>query len=290
MNTLTQPDALFLHDDQPIRRDTFLESYRRAGIQRGDTLFVHSDLSGIGRLAMSNTNQLMGQIIDSLKEAVGPEGTLIMPAFSYSFMSGGIFGDHEAFDVNKTPARTGVLTDYFWKQPGTYRTDHPTHSVAIWGWKADQYANIGKTTFDRDSVWGKIHDENALLVFLGVPVSACTFIHYVEKQCNIPYRHAVELKGTVYRDRKPYQKEITFFQLDRKYSLNRRLLTFLNGSDAVQRAALGGSEVTTIRAQAYFETASALIRKNPYYFVTRRTLAHRALAKAARILQRMLGR
>ena len=58
----------------PINIDDLVEDLRKAGIEPGDIIMVHSSLSRIG-----NVVDGAATVIESLIKAVTPEGTVIMP-------------------------------------------------------------------------------------------------------------------------------------------------------------------------------------------------------------------
>ena len=81
------------------------------GLRRGDAVVVHASLREVGLDA--------DEVIDSLLDAVGPEGLVVMPTFTY---------DNETFTLD-TPGRTGALAETFRRRPGALRSSHPDQSV-----------------------------------------------------------------------------------------------------------------------------------------------------------------
>ena len=174
---------LYEHDGTKIYRPNFVKALRDAGINNGDMVFVHSKVSAFGKLLAFDKNFLMQSLIDSIKDAVGSDGTIIMPTFSYSF------DKNEAFDVNNTQSTVGALTEFFRKRQDVIRTIHPNHSVAIWGNNKYELSKISEDTFDENSIFGKLHKLNGKTVFFGAPFQSCTFIHYIEQMHKVPYRY-----------------------------------------------------------------------------------------------------
>lgn len=90
------------------------------GVQPGGVLLVHTSFRAVRPIE----NGLLG-LIDALRSALGPDGTLVMPSWT---------GDDEApFDPASTPAAEdlGVTADLFWRQPGVVRSDHLQAFAAI---------------------------------------------------------------------------------------------------------------------------------------------------------------
>ena len=71
-----------------IMRSDFTQSLKALGVEEGDVLFVHSDIAAFGLLATRDRNLLFNSIVHAIEEAVGDEGTIIMPTFTYSFGRG----------------------------------------------------------------------------------------------------------------------------------------------------------------------------------------------------------
>ena len=114
-------------DAQPFEAEDFLAALDELGVCSGDTLFVHSSGDFLGYM-----NGGLGYCLNHLVEKLGPEGTLVMPAFPIEGMAVDELRKG-AFDVRRTPSRMGLLTEIFRRKAGTLRSLHPTHSVCAAG-------------------------------------------------------------------------------------------------------------------------------------------------------------
>lgn len=121
------------------------------GIFPGARLVVHASLRRVGWL--EHGPQTLGH---ALMDAVGGQGLLVMPSFNHGapFSSAG----PGYYDPKSTPSTSGALSDWFWRQPETYRSLHPTHPFAAWGRGADSLL--------RDSEVGRTMGRNSPLVRL----------------------------------------------------------------------------------------------------------------------------
>jgi aminoglycoside 3-N-acetyltransferase len=117
----------------PSTEKTILSDLQRIGIQLGDLVLVHSAFSKIGYLQGGPS-----AFIAALKTAVGPDGSIMMPAFPYLGGSYEYACRNELFDVLNTPAGVGRLQEMFRTMPGTLRSLHPTHSYCVWGKRASE--------------------------------------------------------------------------------------------------------------------------------------------------------
>ena len=148
---MKQKQSLYKLDGKELYYPDFINALKNVDIKKGDTIFVHSSVSAFGKLSTFDTEFLLKTLINSLKESVGDNGTIILPTFTYSFLK------NEPYDKTNSKSKVGTLTEYFSKQPDVSRTVHPNHSVAIWGKHKSELLKIGKDTFDNASIFGKLH-------------------------------------------------------------------------------------------------------------------------------------
>lgn len=169
----------------------FARGLTELGVVDGDVLFAHSDLSTFGKLAIDSRQDLMEGFCAVILNAIGPRGTLVMPTFTYSFCKG------EVFDVERTKSTVGALTEYFRTRDDVVRTQQPIFAASIWGHEKASYLDIGHDAFDEASIFGKLHQRKGKILFIGVPFQlACTYVHYIEQSCGVPYRYMKTFTGT----------------------------------------------------------------------------------------------
>jgi aminoglycoside 3-N-acetyltransferase len=118
----------FLHEQGKVKLRPYLTqddvetALQQAGLKPGDAVLGHFSLSRFGYIEGGAEG-----LIDTLLDLLGPDGTLIMPTFSFSWLG------HLAFNAARTPSRVGVVSDHFWRRSGVQRSPHPTHSFAASG-------------------------------------------------------------------------------------------------------------------------------------------------------------
>ncbi|MCG2661599.1 MAG: AAC(3) family N-acetyltransferase, partial [Kiritimatiellae bacterium] len=126
-------------------------------------------------------------VIHAFLDILGPEGTLMMPTFTYSYS--GIWNVRPFNPVTTPGAGNGVLTEALKKHPGALRSGHPTYSVAAIGKQA------GMITQDKEnaSAMGKGSSYDAAIgmgakiLLLGVGNNRNSAIHYAEIMADLPY-------------------------------------------------------------------------------------------------------
>ena len=155
---------------------------RNIGVKKGDFLIVHSSFKALGLKKGTPEN-----VISAFLEVLGPEGTLMMPTFTYSYS--GIW-NVRPFNSATTPGiGNGLLTETFRQYPGALRSAHPTYSVAAIGKHAKTVTqDKGKASpFGRGSSYDVAIGLGAMILLLGVGNNRNSAIHYAEIMADLPY-------------------------------------------------------------------------------------------------------
>jgi len=255
-------DVLYYANSASVTKNDIKNALINVGVQKGDVIMVHSDIKSFGRLATSDRDFLLQNLVDAIKESVGNNGTIIMPTFTYNFFKS------KPYDTTNSKSAVGVLTEYFRKQPDVSRTLHPTHCVAIFGRRKNEILSVGKGTFDRDSIFGKLHKINCKFIFLGAPFRICTFIHYIENMHKVPYRYMKKFRGRIIADGKEYEDEFLvyckyFFFFNTMLGLENHLLK----KGMLKEVKVGYGIISMIEANHLFDEGFKLLDKDIYFLV-----------------------
>ena len=162
---------------RPLAREEVVRQLLALGVRPGGVLLVHTAFS---RLRPVESGPL--GLIEALSTALGPDGTLVMPAMADD--------DAHAFDPATSPCHSmGIVADTFWRQPGVVRTDSP-HAFAAAGPHApaitrDQPVDI---PHGPDSPVGRVHELDGQVLLLGVGHDANTTLHLAENLAGVRYR------------------------------------------------------------------------------------------------------
>ena len=102
-------------------------------IEKGDVVLLTSDITDLFLQCQDNGEILdVNILLDHFKEAVGEEGTLLIPTYNWGFCQG------KPFDYKKTPSKTGAIGNAALRRKDFIRTKHPIYSFAVWGKDADK--------------------------------------------------------------------------------------------------------------------------------------------------------
>ncbi|WP_338470938.1 AAC(3) family N-acetyltransferase [Niallia sp. XMNu-256] len=158
-----------------------LNHLKQMGIDKNGTILVHSSMKSIGQVEGGADT-----VLDSFSKYMN-NGLLVFPTHTWKYIN----AENPRFYVSDSPSNVGLLTELFRKRPGVIRSWHPTHSVAALGKGAQEFV-AGNEQFDtpcaRESSWGKLLDQKATILLIGVDLRRCTYIHGVEEWLDIPGR------------------------------------------------------------------------------------------------------
>ena len=248
-------------------RSELLKALAEAGVEKGDILFVHSDASpvlGLGNIF--RPNETLDLLIESFLEAVGPQGTFMVPTFNYDFCQG------KPYVHEETPSQVGLLSNRVLRDPRAKRSFHPIYSAAAIGAAAgDLTAGVSKSSFGEGSIFQRLHQRNAKLVFFNVSFYYCTFIHYVEQTLGVDYRFLKSFTGSVAVGGREYSDTFDFYAryLDRDIVLDlTRLERDLMAQTRMKKGLfMGKFPVLQVRSDDVFKEASRRVSSEPYYLL-----------------------
>ena len=162
-------------------KEKLLAQLENLNIDPEGTLLIHSSMKSMGEVA-GGADTVLDAITDYMKK-----GLTVFPTHTWSYIN----KDNPKFYVQSSPSTVGILTELFRKRKNVIRSLHPTHSVAALGKKVEEFTS-GDERFDtpaaRNSPYGKLLDNQAKILLIGVDLKSNTFIHGIEEWQNIPNR------------------------------------------------------------------------------------------------------
>ncbi len=167
-----------LDNDREITADDFAAALQKLGVRKNMKMVVHSTFSSLGNVVGGAE-----ACCEQLQLAIGENGVLMMPAFTFQVYLPGTYA--EAYDVRNSPSKVGILTEVFRKMPGVYRSFDPCHSFAVWGKNAEKYVaqhHLYPTIDPEHSPLGMLYHEGGMVLTIS-SASSVTFMHLVEEMC-----------------------------------------------------------------------------------------------------------
>ncbi len=160
---------------------------RIQGIEAGDIVYVVSDILELSLAAREGGERFdRERFLDMLLAKVGPQGTVLIPAFNWGFCKG------ETFDIRKTVSKTGALGNAAMKHGAFRRSKHPIYSFLIAGKEQQILTEMDPAdAFGPGTIFEFMHRNRAKALVIGLPtMSGLTFCHYVEQMVGVPYRYS----------------------------------------------------------------------------------------------------
>lgn len=168
------------------------------GVKRSQHIMVHTSLNALGYICGGAQS-----IVEALIEAVGEDGSILMPSQSWKNLdpSTGVHWEISkeqwplirenwpAYDKTITPTNTmGAVAEMFRQWPGVVRSDHPARSVAAFGKERvfltenHDLSNI----FGIGSPMSKLYDLDGYVLLIGVGYDKCTSLHLADELATYP--------------------------------------------------------------------------------------------------------
>ena len=236
-----------------VTKQFLMDEFRSLGMTEGDTIFVHSSYSTLGRVP-GGVEGGPQTVNDAILEVVGPEGTLIQPTFNYDFLKG------VPWDIRTTPSQMGVLTELLRTDPRAKRMFHPIYSMAAIGKHADELSAHRTTDcFGETTIFKKFRDWDAKILILGLIYSkSITFLHHCEQAAGVDYRFLKEFSGTAIDfDGKPHEVTYTMLvrDVERGVVLDFEPIGALLDSQVVNMKKIGLGDVRLMKCRDVFRVA-----------------------------------
>jgi len=247
-----------------FKRD-MVQGFKDLGLRDGDIVLVHSSLSSFGYVDGG-----ADAVIDSLLEAVGESGTVMVPTLTGKSSDGK--DNPPVFNVRTTPCWTGKIPETFRQRPEARRSLHPTHSVSAIGAGRGELLEgheTGASPCDRFSPYYKNAMAGGYVMLIGVDQESNTTIHCCEEVAGVPYHLQKDITDIYI---KGYNGEEILVK-NRLHDWNKPPTDF-NRLDAVFKergimkiGKIGNSIIRLINAKAMVELAVDILIKNPYYLL-----------------------
>ena len=205
-------------------------------------------------------------ILSALFEVLGPDGTLLMPALSYTQEPPNIH------DNRHTPSCVGFLPEYFRLRPGTIRSLHPTHSVCGVGAQAHEWLDdhiADRTPCGAHSPFNKLFQRGGKILMIGCGLEPNTSMHAIEEYMVPPYLFAPPMVYTL-TDSQGHAFDKEYIPHDfwegravQRYDRVEGILL----PPALVEGTIGYAKSHLIQAAALFPAALERLQANPLFFV-----------------------
>ena len=230
--------------------ESLVKDLHALGLVSGDLVFVHSSFKSLGFVAGGAQT-----VVDALANVVGAEGLILMPSFN---LVAGQDNRAALWNPDTTPSTVGWLTEFFRQMPGSYRSDHYSHSVAARGKDAAVFVAGHR---DMDGLkspwdllpWGKTYgtsspmmqayNRHGKVLMIGVDYQSSTYIHLVEVM--------------FWNERLQMKKNAPYLWLDRQ-----KLGAYWDQAGPLTRGKVGDADCRCFNIQTYVDMLLQEVKRN----------------------------
>ena len=232
-----------------------------------ETLFIHSDImfgilaKGVRRTELLET---LYQAIASLKVP-----NVIIPSFTYSFCN------HEKYDVLNSKTAMGAFNEYYRKKENRYRTRDPLLSLSVPASLKALFENISEHSLGKGSGLDIVHQmKDVKFLFLGADMASCfTYVHYVEKMLDVPYRFDMAFEGDIIDEKGMISQRTQYIytqcagvQLPERYDYFEK---DLSNKGKLKKTQYGDRFISCISEKDAYEEIVRNIEENKFYYLTK---------------------
>ncbi|MGK5093071.1 AAC(3) family N-acetyltransferase [Deltaproteobacteria bacterium TL4] len=242
--------------------NTLKQAFHATGLSKGDVVMVHSALFLLGAIEGVAFKAIPYWILETLRECLGPEGTIVVPAFRY---------DYEFFMGLRLPM--GPLSEYLQTLDNCQKSTHPIHRVAAIGKLAVEICSADTLSgFDEKGPFGVMLKNKAKILLLGASMDSISLVHFAEERVTVPYRYWKDFP--VSNDTKEPMPEKIFKMYVRDLKTYPKLYLskiedWLIKGNQIQQFPVGGGKIKVCQFTDYLNTVIPQIQQHPTIFLNK---------------------
>ena len=245
------------------------KAYLELGVRAGDCVMLHS---GFGR--DTGFTGTVDAFTDAILDALGEDGTFVMPSLAYRGAALDYLSNLELFDVRKTPSMMGLVSEFFRRRDNVLRSLNPMHPVVAIGARAEWLVSGHEDAVyscGPDTPWSRLLEVDAKVLFFDTSFAAFTFFHHIEHEVSpkLPFPLYAESPFDVpVADQAGNRKIVRTYAFSREAIRRRRFARFedeLRQCGLIKHRRLGNTEVTLIRVRDAMSCAERMIENGRYF-------------------------
>lgn len=234
------------------------------GIEKGDTVLVHSSLSKMGYLDHGPKT-----FVDALLNVVGEKGNILMPTSPNAVFQLNYIQNTPFFDVLNSPSKLGAITEYFRTLPNSIRSLNATEPVSAIGPLAEYFTKDHfnqLTPYNEHSPFYKVGEKNGKILYVGVTLdNAGTSLHTLEDEIEgfkYPVYYPVDFDFTVI-DEKGQNHKVKTKVHNPEWSKKRKcdgLIPGFESEGVLKKVKIGKADTLLVDANGFFKTMVKLYK------------------------------
>jgi aminopeptidase-like protein/aminoglycoside N3'-acetyltransferase len=246
-----------------------VDGLRRTGIHSGDIVFCQVSHDRLGSAACGPSKEAQYDLLlSALQDAIGREGTILLPSFSLSFER------NEDYDLQHTPSVQGIWSDslgfleYFRQLPGVVRSNDPNRSVVALGPMAEKLlAGLPNSSYGKGCVHDRLLKARGKLCGIGVGFSQAEFLHFIEEEMEVPFRYKRLFTGKICQNGKARKHGwITSVPIQAENALTdaSRLQKIAQSEKQYRVANVADGEVFSVDCAGFYALSKCEIAQDPW--------------------------
>ncbi len=237
---------------------------KKLKVEKNSRIIVHADLS---RFGIVNRN-LPSLVLRALKNLVGKNGSIIMPAYTIGMPKDYVYNIHEfAKNLN-----ISILSKEFFKTQKVYRSSNPLHNHIGIGKDSDflLYSSTN-SSYGKNSDFYYMYKKNFKLILLGCsPQQGATYLHHLEALFGVPYRKWIKIEKRILVKNKVKKIMVNYYarkNLNYKSDFNSLFDKLKNSGVKINKIKLKFGYSLSVSLKDLHKYSELLLKKNSYAFV-----------------------
>lgn len=251
-------------------RADLVRALRSVGIGTGDVVYFQVCHATLGPAEGAVTDTELSQLMYAgLRDVVGATGTIVAPAYTFSFCR------QQVFDPAETPTVVGpwntftAFPEFLRRLPEAVRSCDPIFSNAGVGPRAAELlTRIPTVCLGDDSIHARMRRVSGKICILGVGLYEAIFRHYVESVSRVPWRFDKLFPGKI-RENGIERKEGWLYNVrigaPNGDPAGEALEALARKSGVCRVATVGAGEMVAVDAEEYFELTSRELARDPWF-------------------------
>ncbi len=241
-----------------ISKDQLIQDLIDCGIQKGESVLIHSSLSKIGYLKNGPKD-----LVEALFAVIGEKGNVLMPNSPNAEFQLNYIKKNRLFDVKNSVSKLGAISEYFRLLPGAKRSEHPTEPVSCIGPDAEYFTQTHfgeKTPYTKNSPFYKLTEKKGKILYIGVTfANAGTSLHLLEDAVSnfkFPVYYPTAFNVKVQKENGEL-KEMEIFVHDPAQSKKRKcdaLIPLFEEAGVLFHSKIGKAPTLVVSADGMYET------------------------------------
>ncbi len=239
--------------------------FKHLTIPQKRIIFLHVKLRNLKDKLNAPYELLSRSILTVIEELFKPK-TVLVPTFTYSFKKSGIY--HRLFSKSEVGRFSEEVRQFV-----SFRTPDPIFSVLdVNNYLPALEKDINYcAAFEENGLFHFLHEEDCIIVNIGMEQLISTQLHYIERQNNVSYRYNQTFDGVVYHDEINWEKvKYLYYFRDSKVLpvWNRKIVkNYLIESNVLHTLKEENIEVSWISAKSKSEAITNALLKDEFFLI-----------------------